>query len=1258
MVQTVHPMRMMKTRLGAGTRSATRQFRRAVCAWLAMAAAGGASAQSQGDLNEDALLDAGDVASSAVAMGAVATTDTVAIGRLDYDRSGLLDAGDPLFLARVISGAHGFLPLMMLSEELTNVPVLVTNQSELTFDVFISDADGAFMVLLGDEVVASGTGAGQGSVTVDLEEGSNLFVLEFTDEGGNEIVRQVEIRRDTIAPAITIETPLDHELLTTRFVTVTGQALDGETPAYATVNGVTMTVNADGRYGGIVEFPLDVGGPRRLRAIAVDAAGNETEAARDFDLFVSAPEILEDVAARVDMPEGALCQRGEEPGLGAVTNAEIKSVLGPGSEMLLTAPPPGALTDGIIVLPSGMMVSVESGENPEAGLEGAEPLPMFAQRPDISLANETGADNSMHMYIFQVIPDQTGDGKPELSLAARAIVAESGPYAGRIVPLPVDPGDDFPGTFSTEVPVFENATLGQVRGFAAVRALEKRLEARRARGEPDPRARVTFFCCAASAVVPVRGQIKCDPANLDAVIERVNELQEELYQTGREMRASADKVSEAEDARISTISDIAGLYEVTLPDGTKVSVPTLVNGKAYGCLKNFVPASAILKRLDEGAEILNQIDDVKTLIGNNPRPPHETVLRGADLAGRLMDSRLRARADNASLAEWLQLRDRFIQLEKYKGIVEKAGAINDCGSLLYKMNQFLSSWITTSTEPVVTDALMQQYDTTQALYRRYADCFRRLIAADEGSVPGGMAPEWLRRGDIASINTRLETMLDFAGDALASEDTLSDFGGRFTSALQDPDLDSPAMLALLDELTVLVNEDMSLVQRQDELTEGFDALAEASVLAPTFAARVITTANMAEATTDELVRQRDGFGGAYVTFQGQNTPFGTMSSAGGGFVHYVFSTLTIDDGPPRIAILEDRPYAADVNALGGLLTGQGSGTSGRHEFPFTPFSTVDFDVLVDVGPILVSAAITDDGSSPPEVSITRPASGATAFAGKPLRVDVTSTDDFAVMGVELSVDGVSQLGLPGGTESGIVTLGSTIGTQTITAVAADAGGALGTATATVNAVDAAGAFTISPVTATIGQGESIQFSAMVLGNPAGNVIWKVNGFEGGQPEATGSISETGLYETSPITGGFPAAIQMYVSAALEDYPGFETQARVIILDSREVVAPAVAFSIPAPSFPGGQRTSPLIAISVPGPAFPGGRVTSRPVAFSAPGPALPGGIAVSRPVAFSFPSPEFPGGSVPSRPIAFQVPPVSRQISSLRTKGPTQGVTP
>ncbi len=1091
--------------------------RKTVVATLLCLTTGFAGAQDLRDPNDDGIFDAADLATLATSLG---NWNPELHPEYDLDQNGILDARDFQFVARVINANKTLPPIIQVSAEVTN-GIFVTREATYEVSISVEGATGDFMVTEGSNVLLTGTGTGSGTAVLKLEVGKNLFALTFEDAAGNTVLRELEILRDVTPPQIVLESPGPGDLVTQQNVPVSGQALDSDTSTGVRVNGVAMTINPDGSFFGAVPFTLDAGGQRKLTAVATDAAGNTAQDDVEFELFVSPPETLETGSVRMDLPPGAICRRGEEPSLSELNNGDVKSMLGPGSEMIVSSPPGGGLTDGVIVLPNAMMVAVEGQSTENQGVVGAVQEPLFANRPEISLQNVTGATNAMPVWIFQVIPDADGDGMAELSLVSRAKVAEDGPNAGRVVPVD-DPDLDFPGVFNDESRLFDEEALRRYSDVPAIRNLLDRMDEKRSRGE-DPKARVTFFCCAASAAIPVKGRIRCGTYTATQIIDRLIAAENDLRQIAIDMNASAQRMVDAENTRIGAVSDIAGLTDVPLPGGGKVSVPTLLNGKAYGCLKNFVPASKALDRINDIGAKLGDLGLVQLALGQANPPLQETAIALTDKAIDHAETRLRARAETAALDEFHNIVGNVDKLKEYK---KKLGVLNDaynCAALGFRVGQLITSVTTIFTEPDVTDALQASYDIKLRVYKRLADCYRQNIAVTESGRGGdGAFRTWLEfQRDTQAIQESLGKLDTFAGEALSNDEEFADLLEEMAALLEPGHTQSVAeQTDLLDRLVALLEDESSLIMRQDEVFEGFDALADAAMMTPVLVERVTEARDIIANTNTSAFEDAGGYPGAYVTLQGSGSPLATMTGPGGSYVHFVNSALRIDLGPPKVAIFDGRTYDVDSGAEDGLLTGAGSGSVDEQVFPFTPFDTVDFDVLLELPDVVINSTVVDNEGNPPTVEIQTPSSTQPGIAGQPMLVEVMSSDDIAVMGVEVTVNGESETGLPGGFGRGVIRMPDEPGSVMVTAIAADAGGNLATDSVTIDVVDGLSAFTISPDRVNIGLGENIQFTANLLGNDVSTEVrWLINNIEGGNPELTGSISPDGVFDTKPLDVG-------------------------------------------------------------------------------------------------------------------------------------------
>jgi len=1183
------------------------------------------SAGAQTDFNEDSLFDVGDVTTLElrIRQAPAAPEDQL---ELDVNRSGTLDQLDPRHLANVLIGAANALPGIFIGGGLGNL--FITNQAALTFAIEIENANGPFEVLLrSGEVLFSGITSKTGQITLtDLDEGANLIELIYRDDTGTSFTRTLEVRRDVTPPQLSIESPLPDVVVQSLTVAVTGQAIDEQGLAVVTVNGVPMTLESDGSFHGEVRFQTS--GPVALRARAVDTAGNVTRAERLIEMYVSPPDSMTESEVRIDLPAGTINRNGEEAFIDTELNSDIKALLGPETEGLVNTMPAEGLTRGIIIMPNAMMVSVETGVTPEEGLLGSPPAPMFANQPVISLQNTSGADNSMPLWIFQVIPDTDGDGFPELSLAARAKVAEDGPAAGRVVPIEPEGDDPLPGTFNPEIPVFTETTLKQVESLGSIQRLKQRMKAREAKGE-TPTARVTFYCCAASAVIPVKGKVRCGSLTLDDVFSRLTDIEAELFLLKGDIDRRTKRFNEAGLAGEDAAKDILGVAKIpVLGSNQVIEVPTVVNGKAFSCLKNFVTggAAAIPEAIGKVEDTIKALDDIRLLIGQeDPPPPVADIVarlaeRGLDYQHyHILQSVLHSDLTPGAFDDGIE---KLTRIKQAKVILGNIGAVKDCIGLLTGVTKVISSWITIESEDELSDAEFRLYDNLLMRYKRMQDCKRHLIAVQDAALEGSALPGYLQyKTDRKAVLDDLNGLQAFIGNSMDWEHALLDLTDDLIALLEknEQQVTLTELEALVDHFEQTLLMEKNLLERHEEAKNGLDAVMQVKEQLPVVVAQATAKNEAVISSLDAAVADRGGYAGASFSFAGAGAPFTVVSGAGGDFSHFLFTDLDVDPigGENRMARLTGRDYTGEAVAEDGLYTGESSGQVETLEFPFTQFSTVDFDASIDIGDILLGESVEDAGGQAPTVQILFPPADFQIPAGFPVRVQTEATDDVAVLGVEVSVDGESQIGLPGGVSEGILRMPGELGPVVIKAAAIDPGGRITTTERTVQIVDAEGAFVIDPPAIRIEGGETQDFEALFAGLPASGVTWKVNGFPGGQPAVTGTIDAAGFYDSGPADFGGVAAALVQVSAELDAFPGFEASARVVVVDSLNVIAPPLAFSFPAPGAPGGL-------------------LSSRPLAFSFPAPGAPGGHLVSTPLAFSFPAPGAPGGWLPTPPVAFE----------------------
>lgn len=161
------------------------------------------------------------------------------------------------------------------------------------------------------------------SVSVELNEGPNPIAVVAT-AGDQRAEVQLSVTLDTVAPALSLVTPLDGSTSNQAAIEVTGTLDDAA--AALTLNGQAVP-HAEGEWS-VADFVL-ARGPNVLVAVATDAAGNTTEARTTVIFDPDAPVLT------VEGPEAATFQndttvtlRGTAsgPGVSVTVNGEAVEV--------------------------------------------------------------------------------------------------------------------------------------------------------------------------------------------------------------------------------------------------------------------------------------------------------------------------------------------------------------------------------------------------------------------------------------------------------------------------------------------------------------------------------------------------------------------------------------------------------------------------------------------------------------------------------------------------------------------------------------------------------------------------------------------------------------------------------------------------------------------------------------------------------------------------------------------------------------------
>ena len=190
----------------------------------------------------------------------------------------------------------------------------------------IADASAVTLTLNGQPLALSGNAfATDVSLTT---EGANVFTLVAVDAAANSSTSAVTITRDTIAPLVTVASPLKSSVIGTVPVVVSGTFSDA-TAVTITVDGVAATLTGSAwqaSISGLVE------GLHLFAVVATDAAGNSTTVPHDVTIDLNAPlvTILTPISP-------ALTKEATATITGTATDVSLLSVKASGIDATLTA---------------------------------------------------------------------------------------------------------------------------------------------------------------------------------------------------------------------------------------------------------------------------------------------------------------------------------------------------------------------------------------------------------------------------------------------------------------------------------------------------------------------------------------------------------------------------------------------------------------------------------------------------------------------------------------------------------------------------------------------------------------------------------------------------------------------------------------------------------------------------------------------------------------------------------------------------------
>ncbi|HKN07035.1 MAG TPA: Ig-like domain-containing protein [Thermoplasmata archaeon] len=141
---------------------------------------------------------------------------------------------------------------------------------------------GATVSVNGVQAAVSSLGAF--SVSVSLQEGSNVITAIATDSAGNTAAASVTVTLDTVAPPLTLSSP-GSAYSNSTFVVVSGST---EAGANVTVDGTAVTVSGSGTFATILSLSQ---GPHTIVVVATDAAGNQATVSVQITVDTTPPTL-------------------------------------------------------------------------------------------------------------------------------------------------------------------------------------------------------------------------------------------------------------------------------------------------------------------------------------------------------------------------------------------------------------------------------------------------------------------------------------------------------------------------------------------------------------------------------------------------------------------------------------------------------------------------------------------------------------------------------------------------------------------------------------------------------------------------------------------------------------------------------------------------------------------------------------------------------------------------------------------------------
>ncbi|MBI5155294.1 hypothetical protein HZA57_08650 [Candidatus Poribacteria bacterium] len=669
---------------------------------------------------------------------------------------------------------------------------------------------------------------------------------------------------------------------------------------------------------------------------------------------------------------------------------------------------------------------------------------------------------------------------------------------------------------------------------------------------PQPKTQVTFFCCAASAIIPYKGKTKCDDdQNVDQQRLRqcIAEEQQKLRDCQDAMNAATEKLLESINRMSSGYRNLFGFADF----GNGVEVPTIVGGSLFSVLTAGGGANATASLTQAGlgasANSLTTAADLYRLSQNGS--PDDILQASFDIPSRHLSDfvSITGAIPSGQLPAQLQSRQGFST-----GWNVSSGAINGFKAITDIVNMGDGYGDVAELNDLVT-TLQINCEFIHKRLRKLKNCDKASnvwLDCNPGSRGGDeiKTAAWQENQELSRLVARgrqitkraLEAQRAF-GTLQGQVETWSLSAERLRLAMEKsveiesiaPQLSEPELRQraadLANELTAAWEGFHTVFDNADEVEPALFEATRALNLGEQVDQQLADARNLVGRFVDYDERSNEGEPGALVSVGGQAGGTSSISGFGGKFTGYQFaqagrsgdavtftgSSTTINARMPETLFSGSKPVAFPT------LT-----------FPFTPFSTYEFDQIVDVGTVPLATGVDDREGNFPDVDNVYPPAAKQAEPlslppGVPFLASGAANDDVVIFATRFLLDGepTESLGsvdvpndpgqydfsgyfLTPELEDGEGTRDIVVQAQVI-----DAGGNISTATGGTITVDpdAPLLLTIAPKEVyTTTEGPNIQFAATVTATEAAveDPLWFVDGVLGGNARV-GTISGAGLY---------------------------------------------------------------------------------------------------------------------------------------------------